>query len=156
MLPPLKGTCCFRGICLTLASRFVAVRARTIPHKSSPFARLSPALKPLQVFNEDITGPEGSAIEVYTAVNGSFDEPFGNFTLHYGENDTTWPLPFDATADEVEEALEVREISPFTSTASSEMWSEHTACPVAAERCVLTWVCPGLSIYINVRRRKHG
>lgn len=60
------------------------------------------------MFNDDITGPEGSAIEVTTAVNGSFDELSGNFTLQYGDDNATWPLPFNATADEVEEALEAR------------------------------------------------
>ena len=63
--------------------------------------------------NDDITGPEGSAIEVYTAVNGSFDELSGNFTLRYGVENSTWPLPFNATADDVESALEVRE-APHT------------------------------------------
>lgn len=63
---------------------------------------------PIQVFNEDITGPEGYEITVFTAVNGSFDEPFGNFTLKYGAENATWPLAFNATAGDVEEALEVR------------------------------------------------
>ena len=76
-----------------------------------------------QVFNEDITGPEGAAIEVHTATNGSFEEPFGNFTLRFGVNDTTWPLPFDATADEIEEALEVRE--PSSTPMRRETWVEH-------------------------------
>lgn len=60
------------------------------------------------MFNDDITGPEGTEITVFTAVNGSFDEHFGNFTLKYGAENATWPLAFNATADDVEEALEVR------------------------------------------------
>lgn len=68
-------------------------------------------MRSAQVFNDDITGPEGSAIEVYTVTNGSFEETSGNFTLRYGVDDATWPLPFYATADEVEEALEVRKRS---------------------------------------------
>lgn len=60
------------------------------------------------MFNDDITGPDGSVIEVITAINGSFDDLSGNFTLRYGVENATWPLPFNATADEVEEALEAR------------------------------------------------
>lgn len=66
-----------------------------------------------QVFNGDITGPDGAMIEVYTAVNGSFDGLSGNFTLRYGDQNTTWPLPFNATASEVEDALEVSR-KPYT------------------------------------------
>lgn len=62
----------------------------------------------LQVFGDDLTGPEEVAIEINTLVNGSYDPLSGNFTLRYGAKTTTWPLPFNATADEVEIALEVR------------------------------------------------
>lgn len=72
------------------------------------FVGNSQSIATAQVFNEDITGPHGSAIEVTTAINGSFDDLSGNFTLLYGTENATWPLPFNATADEVEEALEVR------------------------------------------------
>lgn len=88
---------------------WVAVAIRKISSTRTPSSSVAQT-KSAQVFNDDITGPEGSAIEVFTATNGSFDDPFGNFTLRYGANDTTGPLPFDATADEVEGALEVREI----------------------------------------------
>ncbi len=67
--------------------------------------------KPAQVFSGDITGPDGSTIDVYTVANGSFDGLFGNFTLRYGAENVTWALPFDATAEEVEEALEVRHLA---------------------------------------------
>lgn len=62
----------------------------------------------VQVFNDDITGPDGSVIEVTTVINGSFNELSGNVSLRYGADNATWPLPFNATADEVEEALEAR------------------------------------------------
>lgn len=61
----------------------------------------------LQVFNGDITGPDGAAIEAYTALNGSFESVSGNFTIQYGEGGSTWALAFNATQDEVENALEV-------------------------------------------------
>lgn len=61
-----------------------------------------------QVFNDDITGSDGDAIEIYTAFNGSFDDLSGNFTLKYGIENTTLHLPFNATAGEVEDALEVK------------------------------------------------
>lgn len=89
-------------------------------------------MKPAQIFNEDITGPEGSTIEVYTATNGSFDEPFGNFTLRYGADDnTTWPLPIDATAVEVEEALEVRDILPNATSGRPRIY--YADAPVLAK-----------------------
>lgn len=79
-----------------------------------------------QVFNGDITGPEGSAIEVSTAVNGSFEEISGNFTLQYGADNATWSLPFNATTYEVEEALEVRKPSRVTVTSTCSMTHQRT------------------------------
>lgn len=93
-------------------------------------------MTPAQVFNEDITGPEGSAVEVFTATNGSFDDPYGNFTLRYGANDTTWSLPLDATADEVEEALEVRERSLDGINPQRNVNREHRKAFVSADQCV--------------------
>lgn len=61
----------------------------------------------LQVFNDDITGPGGAEIGVYTAVNGSFESLSGNFTIQYGEGNSTRALAFNATEEEVESALEV-------------------------------------------------
>lgn len=60
-----------------------------------------------KVFNGDLKGPDGAKIEVYTARNGSFESLVGSFVLEYGVHNRTWPLPFNASADEVENALEV-------------------------------------------------
>lgn len=66
-----------------------------------------------QVFNDDLSGPDGVSIEIDTAVNGSFEKLSGNFTLQYGANNTTRSLVFNATASEVEDALEVCEKAPL-------------------------------------------
>lgn len=60
-----------------------------------------------KVFNGDITGPEDTAIEVDTATNGSYESLSGNFSLIYGERNLTASLPFDASAKDVKDALEV-------------------------------------------------
>lgn len=62
------------------------------------------------MFNDDVTGPEGAAIQIYTAINGSLDELSGNFTLQYGAENATRPLRYNATADDVEDALEVNRV----------------------------------------------
>lgn len=64
------------------------------------------------MFGDDLTGPDGVAVEIETLVNGSFRELSGNFTLRYGApgGNTTWPLLFNATAEDVEIALEVRSV----------------------------------------------
>lgn len=60
------------------------------------------------MFHDDLTGPEGTTVEVETVMNGSLNGLSGNFTLYYGTKNTTWPIPFNATEDEMEAALEVR------------------------------------------------
>lgn len=62
------------------------------------------------MFNDDITGPQGAEIQSYTAMNGSFDEISGNFSLKYGVENATEPLLYNATTDDVEGALEVGQV----------------------------------------------